>query len=252
MEAAGLAIGTLSLAGLFNNAVDCFEFVKLGRDFGKDFGTNQLQLDNARLRLTRWGAIVHVQENEGSLPPAELEQARKTIEEIIFLFTQAKEVSEKFKKEAGPAIELAAYDPNTDMESQMLVLHERMRSLAQARQKKVGLIRKTKWALYERGHFMALLESIRTLLDDLEKIAPAGRDTQRGLCDEEVSSMAGNVDLPLLESVAAHQDPDLREAVKKVLDEKEERLPNVTFSGAGNRWFQLGHNSGSISGFIFG
>ncbi|KAK0645357.1 Heterokaryon incompatibility protein S [Lasiodiplodia hormozganensis] len=252
MEAVGLGIGALGLAGLFNNAVDCFEFVQLGRDFGKDFGTSQLQLDNTRLRLTRWGEAVHVQENEGSLPPAELEQAKKTIGQILFLFAQAEGVSEDVKRKAGSATELAAYDPNSDMEDRLMPLHEHMRSIAQARQKKVGLRRKTKWALYGRGHFMALLENIRALLDDLEKMVPARRDAQRSLCEEEVSIMNGNVDLPLLESVAADQDPDLREAVKKVLDKKEERPPNVIFSGADNRGFQLGHNSGSISGFTFG
>jgi hypothetical protein len=35
MEVGGLTVGVLALAGLFNNAVDCFEYVQLGRNFGK-------------------------------------------------------------------------------------------------------------------------------------------------------------------------------------------------------------------------
>jgi hypothetical protein len=54
-EAAGLVVGVVALAGLFNNTVECFEFVQLGRTFGKDFQTSQLKLDSARLRLSRWG-----------------------------------------------------------------------------------------------------------------------------------------------------------------------------------------------------
>ncbi|KAF4534302.1 uncharacterized protein LTHEOB_3110 [Lasiodiplodia theobromae] len=250
MEIPGLAIGALGLAGLFNNAVDCFEFVQLGRNFGRDFGTSQLQLDNARLRLSRWGEFVCIQENEGNFPPDALQQVRQTIGQILYLFAQAEEVSNRFKKKAGPATELATYDPDTDMERQMLVLHEHMRSLAQARQKKVGLTRKTKWALYERKHFKTLLESIKALLDDLEKLLPANQFTQSSLCDEEVSSMGAQVDLPLLESVAANQDPGLHKAVKKVLVEREQRA-TVIFSGNDNRGFQLGHNSGSISGITF-
>ncbi|OCK96967.1 uncharacterized protein K441DRAFT_549827 [Cenococcum geophilum 1.58] len=55
MEPAGLTAGILGLAGLFNNAVDCFEYVQLGREFGRDYQTNLLKLDDARLRLSRWG-----------------------------------------------------------------------------------------------------------------------------------------------------------------------------------------------------
>lgn len=54
-EAAGLTSGVVALAGLFDNTVECFEFVQLGRNFGKNFQTSQLKLDNARLRLSRWG-----------------------------------------------------------------------------------------------------------------------------------------------------------------------------------------------------
>ena len=54
-ETAGLVVGVVALAGLFNTTVECFEFVQLGRNFGKDFQTSQLKLDNARLRLSRWG-----------------------------------------------------------------------------------------------------------------------------------------------------------------------------------------------------
>jgi hypothetical protein len=37
MEPTGLAVGIIALAGLFNDAVDCFEYVQLGRNFGKNF-----------------------------------------------------------------------------------------------------------------------------------------------------------------------------------------------------------------------
>jgi hypothetical protein len=52
-EAAGLVIGVVALAGLFNNTVSCFKFVQLDRTFGKNFKTSQLKLDSARLCLSR-------------------------------------------------------------------------------------------------------------------------------------------------------------------------------------------------------
>ena len=62
-EAAGLVVGVVALAGLFNNTVECFEFVQLARTFGKNFQTSQLKLDNARLRLSRWGESLHLDED---------------------------------------------------------------------------------------------------------------------------------------------------------------------------------------------
>lgn len=36
-EAAGLVVGVVGLASLFNNTVEWFEFIQLGRAFGKNF-----------------------------------------------------------------------------------------------------------------------------------------------------------------------------------------------------------------------
>lgn len=62
-ESAGLVVGIVALAGFFSNTVECFDFVQLGRTFGKDFQTSQLKLDNARLRLSRWGKAFHLDDN---------------------------------------------------------------------------------------------------------------------------------------------------------------------------------------------
>ena len=55
MEAGGLGIGAVALAGLFNNVVDSYEYVRLGKQYAKDFETSQAKLDLSRLQLSRWG-----------------------------------------------------------------------------------------------------------------------------------------------------------------------------------------------------
>ena len=55
MEPAGLAVDALAIAGLFNNALDYFEYVQIGRNFGQGYQISLLKLDTARLRLSRWG-----------------------------------------------------------------------------------------------------------------------------------------------------------------------------------------------------
>jgi len=58
MEAAGLTVGVVALAGLFNNAVDCFDYVQAGRSFGKNSQICLTKLSNAQLRVSRWGESV--------------------------------------------------------------------------------------------------------------------------------------------------------------------------------------------------
>ncbi|KAL1634731.1 hypothetical protein SLS56_002133 [Neofusicoccum ribis] len=250
MEPAGLAVGVVGTAALFNNAVECFEYIQLGRNFGKDFGTSQLKLDNARLRLSRWGEAIQIY-NAESLPPRETRQAGRNIGHILELFADAEGISKTFRGTATANTGLAVCDPHADMNEKALALHKQMRNLALNRQKHAGLTQKTKWALYQKKHFEELIENITDLVDGLEKILPAPQATQSRLCEEEISTIGTQADLPLLEEVAVEQDPPLVDAIRKVLAEQG-RLPGVVFSGANNRGFQLGNNTGTISGFTFG
>jgi len=49
-EAVGLAFGVL---GAFTDAIRCFEYIQLARNFDQDYQTAILKLDVARLRLSR-------------------------------------------------------------------------------------------------------------------------------------------------------------------------------------------------------
>ena len=55
MGPAELTVGVVGLVGLFKDDVDCFEYIQLGRNFGRDFQTSFLKFGIARLRLSRWG-----------------------------------------------------------------------------------------------------------------------------------------------------------------------------------------------------
>ena len=55
MEAVGLGVGVVGLAGLFSACIDCFELVQRGRYHGKDFLLLETKFTNQRLRLKTWG-----------------------------------------------------------------------------------------------------------------------------------------------------------------------------------------------------
>ncbi|KAB2574200.1 Heterokaryon incompatibility protein S [Lasiodiplodia theobromae] len=253
MEAAGLAVG---VASLLSNAVECFEYVQLGRNFGQDFGTSQLKLDNARLRLSRWGVAVNIypDPNATSFPETQLRHAQRNIHQIINLFTEAEGISNEFKSSTTNSdTALVTYDPATDMDRKMFSLHSEMRNLAVARQRNARMVQKVKWALYEKRRFNELIEDITHLVGDLERICPPTQDEmalqeeRQKLCQEEVKTMGKNADMSLLKDVADQgQDPSLAAVLKEALRQGGEDRLGISFSGT-NHGFIQGSNHGTTT-----
>ncbi|KAF2865796.1 prion-inhibition and propagation-domain-containing protein [Massariosphaeria phaeospora] len=259
-EAAGLVVGVVGLAGLLNNTVECFEFVQLGRAFGKNFQTSQLKLDNARLRLSRWGKslgldgnvrdTVSLQERFGS--EANVKHAEALLGQIVELFAEAEGVSDKYKSRTEPQDgSLVVYDLQTDLDPAIAKLHQKMRQLAIERQNRSGVRQKAKWALYQEKQFRRLIEDITELVSDLDNLFPAAQQSQRELCDIEVSTIGEGQGLSVLQEIAAAQDKLLEQAITKAT-ESAGKSHHIVFSGSGNTGLQVGHNSGTMSGFTFG
>lgn len=57
-EVAGLAVGVVALAGLFADAVKCFQYVELGKSFDGDYTTSVLRLQMLGVQLSHWGEAV--------------------------------------------------------------------------------------------------------------------------------------------------------------------------------------------------
>ncbi|CAI9636432.1 unnamed protein product [Alternaria burnsii] len=245
-EAAGLVIGVVALASLFNNTVECFEFVQLGRTFGKDFQTSQLKLDSARLRLSRWGKslgldddvrdTVSLQGRFGS--EANVKHAEALLGQIVELFAEAEGVSSRYRGRTEPQdSSLAVYDPQTDLDPAMAKLHEKMRQLAIERQNRSGVRQKAGWALYQEKQFRRLIEDITELVNDLDNLFPATQQSQRDLCDIEVSAIGEGQDTSALREIAAAQDKLLEQAITKAA-ESAGKSHHIVFSGSGNTGLQ--------------
>lgn len=258
-EAAGLAVGAVSLAGLFNNAVQCFEFVQLGRTFGRDFGTSQVKLQCASLRLSRWGASIGLGEDlqderllEERLGSQTTEQAKELLGQALAVFEDAKVISSKYVNQSKfSGGQLAVCNSEVDMDPPTADLCSRMRQISMKRQNRTSILQKTKWALYQEKHFRRLIEDIKELIDQIIELFPASQEDQRRLCNTEISTLGTSSAMPLLSTVASEQDSLLKDVISKLGASKGASY-NAVFSGSNNSGFQLGHNSGSVSGFTFG
>ena len=71
MEAVRLTWSVATVTTLFQTAVDCSEYIQLGKAFSSDLQTCYLRLDSIQLRLSRWGEAVGLGVETVSAEPLE-------------------------------------------------------------------------------------------------------------------------------------------------------------------------------------
>ena len=243
---------------IFNDAVQCFGYVQMGPNFDKSFQTCLLKLDVVRLRLTRWGHSVGLAKVDDvkclqikKVAPEDREQVEDLLNQILDLFADAEKASKRFQKRSGkPAA--TPLDPAKELDSISALLHKKMQNLAKERQGTTEL-EQSEWTMVEEKSFTRLIEDIGELVNSLVDLFPGIQEEQRKLCEEEVSHMNTSDDvLPLLKDVAAGQDKLLSDTVVKVIQSTTSYTNSVIFSGANNKGFQIGNNSGNIRSIRFG
>src|SRR5436305_4387767 len=89
-EPFGIAAGAVAMTAAFTACVDCFGYLQLGRHFERDFQTDVLALNCARLRLTRWGEAVNIYDDpklgRPGATPADIQTAKDTLDHILQFF----------------------------------------------------------------------------------------------------------------------------------------------------------------------
>lgn len=218
-ETAGLIIGAVSLTTIFTTCVDCFEYVQLGRNFGKDYQRALLKLDIAKLRLSRWADVVDESRNQYRVSvgtSAEAEKVKEILGEIVDCFAAAEKVSQRFKTKSS-STELQVYDVNTNLEPSLRTMHDKMRDLALERQCRSTVRQKTAWALYEKKHFDRLISDVVELVDDLNQLFPATQQRQSELVVEEIREIKSQPAFAEVETAAEGIDTLLASSIQQAL-----------------------------------
>jgi hypothetical protein len=181
-EPFGIVSGAVSIATAFTACVDCFEYVKLGRRFGRDFQTSQLSLTCARLRLSRWGAAVRIYDDpqlgNPNATPDELQAAKSTLFQILLLFENSADISKKYRLRATSSDDLSEFSVG-DLDPVSAALDNKMRDIVSRRQKGASILKMTKWALFDGSEFARLIDNITRLINDLETLFPASQQQVR-------------------------------------------------------------------------
>jgi hypothetical protein len=243
-EIFGTVAGALSVAALFNNCVDCFEYIQLGRHFGRDFEHCQLKLDIAKIRLSRWGEAVAIHEDPRFATNApddrDGRQAKAILEEIGLLFQTVQKSSKRYEINASED-DLLRFEDN-DMQPMVQRLHSRLGHVARQRQKRTGLLNKAVWALYDNRNFDKLVEQVTGFVDDLEKLFPVDT-TCRRLVELEIEEVYDEPSLLALQGAATGTDGVLSEAVSKRIEgiavriyAKDIKSEDMAKVRVGNEW----------------
>ncbi|KAH7330051.1 small s protein [Rhexocercosporidium sp. MPI-PUGE-AT-0058] len=230
-EPFGIVAGAIGIASAFTACVDCFEYVQFGRHFGRDFETSQLALNCARLRLTRWGESVNIYDDpqlgRQNATAAEIQLAKDALLQILVLFADTESISKKYKLTAKGSEDLSAYLTG-DVDPKMVVLDNKMKSLATQRQKKGRFLQLTSWALYHKSTLKDLLEQIVSLLDEIEKLFSAPQ-AQTTLVQQEAAEIGDKQSLKLIEDAATDVDTLLQNTVKEVI--RGHQYSNISIKG---------------------
>jgi hypothetical protein len=229
--AIGAAVG---VAGLFNTVVAWFDYVYVAKQTWPRLQTHLLKLDNAQLRLTRWGRAVGLSgsritdeeslkvSGEFLLNQEQEGQAVKTFEVIEEKFIQCQTICHKYRRgrrEDDPRVqehEIALFGPTWN--PMRRYLHEAMKDIIEGRKNKLRTARKAKFAIYDETHLVDLIRDINDLTDTLYKIFPPPEDKQTQLCKEEVDKFIHV--LQELENAIKERDPTLGSAVQSILNQK--------------------------------
>src|SRR2546421_4016159 len=233
MEPVGLTMGVVGLAALFSACMECFDYVQLGRAFGSDYGKCLLRLDAAKVSFSRWGeatGIASASQVADRLVVSErdLRLAESLLQQILDSFEDAEKISTRYRKHLqldNPNSEaLAVCDERNDLSVQDLKLHSQLRAIASRRQKTTGLVRKARWALYEKKKFDTMISEITEFVDKLVDLFAGVKTSLVPLCEQELSTIADARDVAKLNVVAGTDDTVLQSCSEAELTRRGHRV----------------------------
>jgi hypothetical protein len=195
MEVAGLAIGVPGLVGQVTAVVQALEYIQFGRSFGKDFGRAQLKIDLLGLRLSRWSESIIAASNSGLVvSQKEIKLSNRTLCQIHDLLESTKALSEGVPKEKeddqsmdGPEA-LQVYEED-NLQGAFKAMHLAASEVTKRRQRKTSLVKKTRWAMFDKKRFDEMISDLDFLISNLENTIISSAPSLQEMVRAEVEEL---------------------------------------------------------------
>ncbi|KAF2669808.1 hypothetical protein BT63DRAFT_453991 [Microthyrium microscopicum] len=238
------------LASLFKDVVDCFDNIRLARNFEEDFDVHKLQLEIAQFRLARWGesvgfALEDLSDLYDCFKVREADLAYDILTKIVLQLKEAFNTASGYEsriEERSTSRELCGREYVEDND-EMAELHRKIRRQAISLPSQSpgsfvrGLGLASRWALYEPQHLTTLIGTVTCFIKELEDIFDM-KEQQSVLCKKIAAELlsCGHEAQSLVREVAAEQDKPLRDVLGKgilsVSTRRSTRLASGSNAGA--------------------
>lgn len=204
-EIAGLVVGGVALASLFDTCMNTLERLDAGRNCGEDYQEAALKVVLLGARLRRWEESYRTNAASGSPNDAVLiEAALKSINKSLETLANS---SERYESQNGKA--------------HVAALTDRLQNLTFGKKAKTGLGAKVVWALRDEKKFGKVIPSVRFKIEELEELneslVPVRKELARKEAEELVhpsSIEEPETTLRVLNECAEEVDPEFREAAE--------------------------------------
>jgi hypothetical protein len=215
MEVAGVVIGGVGLAALFETCMSTFEYVDTGKKYGK-----------LELRLSRWGQHVRFLEDiTGNSIVATAHQSSQVEGLLGQIQMDLEDACKASRRYVLPRPGEATPEEKGSVRLESLA--DKFRYLALQRQERTPILTKTRWALRDKKKLCSLISDIRTSVESLEVLFPMTEpqskqerqavveDVRQLLEPSEVEEPEEDAEpiVSVLQQVSANVDDQLREAV---------------------------------------
>lgn len=221
-EVAGLVIGAVSLASLFDTVLNNFDRIQVGREFGETYHRCLLQLEVLRLRLHRWRDAVNqlIEVDDMFLRQANGNLVQEHLNDIDNLFEKEEGLSKPY--------EVAIGETEDGRPRHWLVKSLRSLSLKHRANTPSSVRSQVRWAIRGKNEFDRLVTSISIHVSNLEHIIPT-QELERRL-NTMRSEDAGEIGR---QREANIKDVDLLQEIAMLLDQK---FADVVKMKAANEW----------------
>ncbi|KAF4463115.1 small s [Fusarium albosuccineum] len=232
MEPISFGLALAGIPGVLTACIQCYQHIQFGREFESDFELTWCKLEAAELRLARWGASMGIEGPESKLSADDYSEqeaiiAYRWLNEIQRAFNSAFETSSRYGKTAKPD-KLQLLDTEQQLRNgsgALQAVHSHIRGCIDQRVKPRKRDR-ISWAIYRKGAFQNLIETVSTLVDSLIELFPAKLEAQKQLCSNEVKDL--DVDsLALLDKAVGDNDTMLQAILRLEAQQRPNFYTNI-------------------------
>ena len=247
-EVAGLVIGALGLAALFETCMSDLEGIETSTGHGTAYQTCALKLRLLQLRLARWGQTIEFADSseafQRSTPAAsedEIKITRKLLGNIhddLCAALGSGYADSKGAKNLGV---------ETDTERSLKKLAERVEAQVLKKRKPPSLSSpapRARWSLRDQRIFEKLIEDLSLAIKDLENLYPSTTIQRKLLAIDDARELVQSEEIEgptapryILQEAQAEVDPTMEEAQRSLAQRSEQAyhvFQNVSLTSKAN------------------